>query len=120
MLLQLLRCVTGRFTAIDRYDYDAPCCDAPISTLTAWRFLHGTKLFSDQTFLNFPLGFRMIEFLTRSRKQCGGDGRRAWGDAFPHVVLCGSGFSRDLADDRSKEWMIGSRLVVSGLLFLSK
>ena len=51
---------------------------------------------------------------------CGGDGRRAWGDAFSHVVLCGSGFSRDLADDRSKEWMIGSRLVVSGLLFLSK
>ena len=84
----------------------------------AWRFSHGTKLFSDQTF--FPLGFRMIEFLTRSRKQCGGDGRRAWGDAFSHVVLCGSGFSRDLADDRSKEWMIGSRLVVSGLLFLSK
>ena len=120
MLLQLLRCVTGRFTAIDRYDYDAPCCDAPISTLTACRFLHGTKLFSDQTFLNFPLGFRMIEFLTRSRKQCGGDGRRAWSDTFSHVVLCGSGFSQDLADDRSKEWMIGSRLVVSGLLFLSK
>ena len=48
------------------------------------------------------------------------DGRRARGDTFSHVVLRGSGFSRDLTDDRSKEWMIGSRLVVSGLLFLSK
>ena len=52
-------------------------------------FLHGAKLFSDQTV--FPVGFRMTEFLTRSRKQCGGDGWRAWGDAFSHVVLCALG-----------------------------